>query len=157
MRILICGMQGTGKTWVMLQLIELMKASKKRKYKTVYYHQGENIAIVGKYDGQTFQGSDRLSMGVMADIGGMLAQHREGNVILEGDRFTNGKFISRYKPTIIYITSDGSEGRKLRGSDQSERTIKSMATRLTNLDLKKRAIAVEDSATALEKILELLK
>ena len=134
MIILLIGMCGTGKTWVMEKLIQYYVLSHRKKIGKIYYHTDNRIIAVGKYDGSMYQGSDKLSMSVMTDIDAFL-EHTKGKIIiLEGDRFTNGKFIDKAKPIIIKITDDGLLGRLRRNSKQSDRHLKSIQTRVNNIN-----------------------
>lgn len=156
MIILIVGACGAGKTWVMQQLINKFNLNITGKIDTIYFHRNEKIAALGKYDGTVFQGSDRLSMAVMAALPEFLeyAKGRKLNVICEGDRFMNSTFIDQAKPYIIKIKNDGSQGRKIRGSSQTERQLKSVATRVSKV---KADFEVDNSDQALKKILSMLK
>lgn len=134
--ILIIGTCGTGKTWVMKQLIDYFDISHVYHYKTglyTYLKKG-GIIIVGKYENTIFDGSDRLSMSIMKDNNLVKSIFENSSfVFLEGDRFTNSTFIEQFKPFIIKIEGDGKEGRALRGSNQTERHIKSITTRVNNI------------------------
>lgn len=55
-------------------------------------------------------------------------------VIAEGDRFTNSTFINDFKPYVLRIKGNGVEGRLKRGSNQTERHLKSMTTRVNNVE-----------------------
>lgn len=132
---LIVGDCGTGKTWVMKSLISRFSLNQKEKIGLYsFVHDDKKIAVLGVYDGSTFEGSDRLSMGIMADnekVKDVLNSY--SFVIAEGDRFTNSKFVSFFKPKILKICGDGSDGRKKRGSSQSQRQLKSISTRVKNI------------------------
>lgn len=132
---LITGNCGSGKTWVMKQLLERFNITHREKQGLYHWvHDGET-AILGKYDGSMFEGSDRLAMNIMAqnvEIKPLLDKFRF--VVAEGDRFTNSTFIKDFKPIIIRIKDDGLEGRAKRGSEQNERHIKSIATRVKNIE-----------------------
>lgn len=147
MNILIIGNCGVGKTYIMTELINHFKCNQSKQLEQIHYNTNESqvlynkmndltplnkINIVGRYDGSTFQGSDRLSMSVMTSVDNYLSTV-QGLNIFEGDRFTNGKFIAKAKPYIIKILGNGAEGRKLRGSEQTERQIKSISTRVSNI------------------------
>jgi hypothetical protein len=133
MIILLIGMCGTGKTWVMQQLIDYYLLTIKRKAGKIYYHTDNRIVVLGKYDGSMYQGSDKLSMSVMTDVDAFI-EHTKGKIIVaEGDRFTNGKFIGKANPMVIKITDDGVVGRLKRNSSQSDRHLKSMQTRVNNI------------------------
>ena len=64
--ILLIGACGSGKTWVMTKLLSEYN-TKKTSYQLFKFHVDveKKIAILGLYDGKTFQGSDRLSMAIM--------------------------------------------------------------------------------------------
>jgi hypothetical protein len=134
---LLIGACGSGKTWVMEQLIKEFKLNTPGKVGMFYFHRNEKIMCLGKYDGSKFQGSDKLSMAIMRDTP-EFKKHITKNdyvVVCEGDRFMNDTFIKAMKTniTIIGITDDGSKGRKKRKSTQTERQIKSIQTRVSKL------------------------
>lgn len=136
--ILITGTCGVGKTWIMKQLIdtfEVKKAEKYGLYHWVYRDDNErSLAILGKYDGTMFEGSDRLAMNIMAhNLEAKKLLDKFDVVVAEGDRFTNQSFIRDFNPIIVRIKGDGKEGRAKRGSSQTERQIKSITTRVNNI------------------------
>ena len=133
MIILIIGECGVGKTWVMKQLI---KKSEGYKLGLFYFNENINNIIIGKYDNKIFTGSDNLSMAVMRDLPKMLKYIKNKNklTIFEGDRFMNSNFIKLCKPYIIKIKGDGKGGRLKRRSQQTERQIKTIKTRVKNID-----------------------
>lgn len=130
--ILLVGECGSGKTWVMLQLLKLLSCNELGKIGMFYYHKNSKrkIAVLGKYNGAKFQGSDQLSMAVMADADKFKTEAQFKLIIAEGDRFMNKTFIETFDPSIIKITDDGAKGRKLRGSDQSSRQLQAIKTRV---------------------------
>ncbi len=152
--ILIVGMCGVGKTWLMTQLLK-GKAAQPKKIGLVLFHETDDYIVVGKYDGSVFQGSDKLSMGVMKDVDRFMRYvESTGKVaIFEGDRFTNSKFIDRADPAIIKITGDGLNGRMQRGSNQTERHLKAISTRVSNIQAHHDS---PDSDSALEYLKTLL-
>lgn len=133
MNILIIGNCGTGKTYIMTELIKHFNCNQKEKLGLVNYNTNKDINIIGNYDGSIFQGSDKLSMSVMTDVSTFL-QNVKGINIFEGDRFTNSKFITKANPFIFKINGNGKEGRELRSSQQTTRQIKSIATRVNNIN-----------------------
>lgn len=155
--ILLIGATGTGKTWVMTELIKKYQCNRRQKMGKVYFHRSEDMIIVGRYDGSMFQGSDKLSMSVITDLESLLKHAKGDMVLLEGDRFTNSKVIAKAKPTIIRINGDGEEGRSKRGSAQTERQIKSIFTRVHNIQLSKNDHEVENSTEALELIINIIQ
>ncbi len=132
--VLIIGMCGVGKTWLMTQLLKGKDAQPKR-LGLVLFHETDDYIVVGKYDGSVFQGSDKLSMGVMSSVDKFMRYvESTGKVaIFEGDRFTNSKFIEKVDPAIIRIEGDGRNGRMQRGSNQTERHLKAISTRVSNI------------------------
>jgi len=163
MNILIIGNCGVGKTYVMQQIIEHFTCNQNKNvdqlhyvtnqtqelYKNLHNKPSTNVInIAGKYDGSTFQGSDRLSMSVMTSVPAFLNK-TQGINIFEGDRFTNSKFITLARPFIIKILGNGKAGRLLRGSNQTERQIKSISTRVSNIT----ADAELDNSTVTETLL----
>lgn len=151
--ILVTGCCGTGKTWVMKELIKKLNCKKKVKLGTIEYTTNGSINILGKYTGEIFDGSDRLSMAVMKDLEPYLNYNKGKQTIAEGDRFTNKNFIQRTKPFIIRIKGNGMDGRIKRGSNQSERHLKAIETRVRNI---KADFYAENSKEALDKILNIL-
>jgi hypothetical protein len=155
--ILLIGACGSGKTWVMTKLL-LEYNTKKASYKLFRFNIDieKKIAILGVYDGKIFQGSDRLSMAVMKDAEAFknIQNKNDFTIIAEGDRFTNNTFITLFEPIIIKIKDDGSLGRKLRNSNQTERQIKSIKTRIKNI---KAHYEVKDSSEALQIIKKIVK
>ena len=154
MRLLIVGKTGVGKTWLMKALIEHYKVEKRLKLGKFYFHTNGEIVILGKYDGSTFEGTDKLSMAIMADLDLFLCSFGDKTIITEGDRFTNSTFINNAKPIIIKILGDGAAGRLKRQSTQSERHIKSISTRVNNIIP---TFEVENSTEALILIKNLIK
>lgn len=130
---LIVGAAGSGKTWVMRQLIEKLKLNVTGRVGMFLFHRNDKYCVLGKYDGTTFEGSDKLSMAVMRDLPKFLKVMKGFTIFCEGDRFTNSTFIGQAKPLICKIVNDGAEGRKKRKSNQTERQIKSISTRVKNV------------------------
>lgn len=132
---LIVGNCGVGKTYVLRKLLSNMPENKAQKLGQVFFHQAGNVGILGKYVGGVFDGSDRLSMSVATDFP-RLHKYANGNgitLIGEGDRFMNSTFINLFNPVVLHIKGSGEEGRARRGSAQTERQLKSIATRVANI------------------------
>lgn len=133
---LIIGNCGVGKTWLMKQLIDESKRWGNYEQKQVgLYRWQENqmVSFLGVWDGSMFEGSDRLSMAVMADNNLVKDKFTSEVVVADGDRFTNSKFIESFNPIIVRIKGDGIEGRKKRGSNQTDRHLQAIATRVKNI------------------------
>jgi len=149
--ILIVGACGSGKTWVCKQLIKHYKIETKAKIKSIYFNTNNDISVLGKFDNTTFEGTDKLSMSIMKDVDYLRYIQRKHNmtIISEGDRFTNKTFIQKFRPYIIKIEDDGLQGRKKRKSNQTKRQIKSIQTRVNNIQ---EDILIKNSNKALELI-----
>lgn len=131
--LLIIGNCGVGKTYVMQNLIKSFICNQPKNIGLLHYMTNGYINVTGRYDGGVFQGSDKLSMSVMTSLDEYLA-NTNGVNIFEGDRFTNGNFILKAKPFIIKINGSGEHGRKLRNTQQTSRQIKSIETRVNNIN-----------------------
>ena len=133
MIILIIGECGVGKTWVMKNLLKETKGFKLGLY---FFNENKKNIIVGKYDNSIFEGSDKLSMSVMIDLDKILAYIKKSKkiAVFEGDRFMNGNFIKKCNPYIIKINGNGAGGRLKRGSNQTERQLKTIKTRVKNIN-----------------------
>ena len=155
---LIIGACGSGKTWLMKQLIKDFKLDTLGKVGMFYFHRNDKMVALGKYDGSTFEGSDKLSMAVMRDLPEFKKYAKGKIVVCEGDRFMNSTFIKGMTPNISIITilDDGSKGRKKRKSSQTERQIKSVNTRVSKL-LKQSKAQCMDSAAAYSVLKDLIK
>lgn len=149
MNILLIGATGTGKTWVMKQLIG-DRATPFNAGLIRGLDQAGTLYL-GVYDGSVFEGSDKLAMNVSRDFDLLkkLQEALDFNIVCEGDRFMNSKFIKMFSPYIIKIDGNGAEGRRKRGTLQSERQIKSIQTRVNNI---KADATVTNSAGALKLI-----
>ena len=92
------GEPATGKTTLMFELIKKTddwQIVKPEKLLDAMYSDKLKTYILGKYekDGNTFQGTDRLSMAVQPDAVKFLKSAKDVNIIFEGDRLFNSKFI----------------------------------------------------------------
>lgn len=154
---LIIGTCGVGKTWVMKKLMGELNISSIYTYTTgtyTYLNRG-NIILLGRYDGTIFEGSDRLSMSVMASNDKIEPVFKKAEFVIgEGDRFTNKTFIERFKPTILKINGNGEQGRMQRGSSQTERHLKSITTRVNNIQAD---MEFDSSTTCFNYILDQIK
>lgn len=131
--ILIIGACGSGKTYAVTTFMKRLKTTKAKLGLIRFEHDTiQNVAVLGVYDGSTFQGSDKLSMAVMKHVEYLRVwqQNRGVTIIAEGDRFTNKTFLEAMKPTIIKLTNNGKAGRITRGSKQSDKHIQAIATRV---------------------------
>ena len=153
MNILLTGRPGTGKTWVMKQLIEHYGTTTEGKSGLINYLHNDKVVITGKYVGDIFDGSDKLSMAAISSVPDLLDDTPDMVRIYDGDRFTNTTFLN-YDPIIINILGDGSAGRRMRGSSQTEARLRAMATRYNSYSYHYR---VEDSNEALQLVKDLIE
>lgn len=149
--ILIIGCCGTGKTWVMKRIIKAYKLNAKGCVGLFKFRTNGKMLALGVYDDSTFEGGDKLSMGIMRDCAKFeRARDKRGMLaICEGDRFTNKTFIETCKPYIVKIQGDGKEGRIKRNSKQSERHLTAIKTRVNNIDAD---VIAQDSQEAFDLI-----
>lgn len=162
--ILLIGVQGSGKSWTFQELIRKHNVSIKQKIGKIRFHTNGKLFIAGVYNGEMFQGSDKLSMSAISDYDMLLSYITGINhftnqpvlLLLEGDRFTNSRVIEHkeFKPHIIKITNDGAEGRKKRGSEQSEDTLKRMRTRIANISPDQEVKHSENALEAIEQLMD---
>jgi GTPase SAR1 family protein len=153
--ILVIGSCGVGKTWLMRQIIERYKLTSNYKLGKFWFKANDKISVIGKFDNSTFQGTDRLSMSVLTDLDkyNKFAEKEGIITIFEGDRFTNSTLIGKNYPLIVKIDGNGEDGRKERKSNQSERHLKSIGTRVGNI---KEDILCKNSTEALKIITDLI-
>lgn len=134
LNILIIGNCGVGKTYILKNLIKNLQITKTNKIGLIHYLENDKYIVTGKYINSTFDGSDKLAMNVMVSLDDFLNKNLNKIIFYEGDRFTNNNFIKKAKPYIIKILGNGEKGRQLRGSKQSTRQIKSIETRINNIE-----------------------
>ena len=142
--IAVGGQPGTGKTtlfrkymegkdWIVGEPAKLVSAS---------YNPDRDLYILGKYEeGETFAGTDRLSMAVQPPLQEWIASHN-CNILFEGDRVFNQSFLEfcmglpNTDLQVVYLKApkDLLEQRyKDRGSDQSEQFLRGRETKYSNL------------------------
>ena len=142
--IAVGGQPGTGKTtlfrkymegkdWIVGEPAKLVSAS---------YNVDRDLYILGKYEeGETFAGTDRLSMAVQPPLQEWIASNN-CNILFEGDRVFNQSFLEFCMGLpdtdlqVVYLKApkDLLEQRyKDRGSDQSEQFLRGRETKYSNL------------------------
>ena len=122
-----------GKTWIEVEPAKLVSAM---------YNEEMDLYILGKYqEGETFAGTDRLSMAVQPPLQEWIKTHN-CNILFEGDRVFNQSFLEfamglpNTDLQVVYLktTKDVLEQRyKDRGSDQSEQFLRGRETKYSNL------------------------
>jgi broad-specificity NMP kinase len=122
-----------GKTWIECEPAKLVSAM---------YNEEMDLYILGKYqEGETFAGTDRLSMAVQPELQKWIQTHNS-NILFEGDRVFNQSFLefsmglSDTDLQVVYLktTKEVLEQRyKDRGSDQSEQFLRGRETKYSNL------------------------
>jgi broad-specificity NMP kinase len=142
--IAVGGQPGTGKTTLFRKFIEGKKWIEVEPAKLVsaLYNEEMDLYILGKYqEGETFAGTDRLSMAVQPEMQKWIQTHN-CNILFEGDRIFNQSFLEfamglpNTDLQVVYLktTKEVLEQRyKDRGSDQSETFLKGRATKYSNL------------------------
>ena len=122
-----------GKDWIVGEPAKLVSAS---------YNADRDLYILGKYEeGETFAGTDRLSMAVQPPLQEWIASNN-CNILFEGDRVFNQSFLEFCMGLpdtdlqVVYLKTpkDLLEQRyKDRGSDQSEQFLRGRETKYSNL------------------------
>lgn len=141
--IAIGGEPGAGKSTLMKEILNKFVWSKVYdSVKLVPYLQYGNYYILGKYDeGETFSGTDRMSMAVQPEAIKFLASLKDDSIVLfEGDRLFASSFlehcVENYDTEIIYLNTDRDvrqERYKERGSNQNETWLQGRETKITNI------------------------
>ena len=142
--IAVGGSPGTGKTTLFRKFMEDKKwiECEPAKLITAMYNEELDLYILGKYhEGETFAGTDRLSMAVQPEIQKWIQTHN-CNVLFEGDRIFNQSFLEfcmglpNTDLQVVYLKApkDLLEQRyKDRGSEQSEQFLRGRETKYSNL------------------------
>jgi broad-specificity NMP kinase len=142
--IAVGGQPGTGKTtlfrkfmegkdWMDVSPVKLVNAS---------YNTERDLYILGKYEeGETFAGTDRLSMAVQPEMQKWIQTHN-CNILFEGDRIFNQSFLEfamglpNTDLQVVYLKAPKEileQRYKDRGSDQSEQFLRGRETKYSNL------------------------
>lgn len=142
--IAVGGSPGTGKTTLFRKFMEAHTWEKvePKKMLPALYCKELDLYVLGKYeDGETFAGTDRLSMAVQP-IATEFVKETTSNVLFEGDRIFNQSFLEMcmdlkdvdLQVVFLKVPKDMLEQRyKDRGSDQSETFLKGRETKYSNL------------------------
>ena len=142
--IAVGGSPGTGKTTLFRKYMEdkNFQPLEPAKLVSAMYNTERDLYVLGKYEeGETFAGTDRLSMAVQPAVQEWIASHN-CNVLFEGDRIFNQSFLEfamglpDTELHIVFLSApkDILEQRyKDRGSDQSEQFLRGRETKYSNL------------------------
>jgi broad-specificity NMP kinase len=138
------GVPGTGKTTLFRKFMEGLEWERMEPLKMLpmLYNKEHDLYVLGKYEeGETFAGTDRLSMAVQP-IAQEFVSTCSSNILFEGDRIFNQSFLefasnlNSVELQIVYLKAPQSilEQRYVdRGSDQSETFLKGRATKYNNI------------------------
>ena len=141
--IAIGGEPGAGKSTLMKEILNKYSfVPKFDQVKLVPYHQSNLYYILGKYEeGETFSGTDRMSMAVQPEAIKFLASlDKDAVVLFEGDRLFTSSFlehcVENYDTEIIYLETDKAvrqERYKERGSNLNETWLQGRETKIANI------------------------
>jgi ribose 1,5-bisphosphokinase PhnN len=137
----IVGIPGTGKTTLMREWIAMREWQKDTSIKLLDSMISEDIRLFGKYEeGDTFAGTDKLSMAVQPVAVEYLENPTHDVNIFEGDRLTSVKFFKEAERNhdvhiiVLNVSDTIREQRyKDRGSEQSEKFINGRKTKVQNI------------------------
>ena len=145
----IGGEPATGKTTLMLSLMELTDDWKKTepvKLVNSLYSEELNLYILGKYNQEDVennyaQGTDKLSMAVQPNAENFISE-TTSNVIFEGDRLFNGKYMDyistlpdcKFSFLILKASEEVKKKRHIdRNDSQNEKFLRGRATKYENI------------------------
>ena len=142
--IAVGGSPGTGKTTLFRKFMEgkTWERVEPKKMLPALYCKELDLYILGKYeDGETFAGTDRLSMAVQP-IAQEFVRETKSNILFEGDRIFNQSFLefamelpdTDLQVVFLKVPKTTLVQRYIeRGSDQSETFLKGRETKYNNL------------------------
>lgn len=142
--IAVGGRPGTGKTTLFKKFMEQGNYAFKEPVKLLpsLYNEEKDLYVLGKYEeGETFAGTDRLSMAVQPVVQDWLKTN-DSNILFEGDRIFNQSFLEfamnlpNTELIVLYLkaSEEGLKQRyKDRGSDQSEQFLRGRETKYNNI------------------------
>tara|TARA_R110001592_G_scaffold222996_3_gene478373 strand:+ start:1082 stop:1642 length:561 start_codon:yes stop_codon:yes gene_type:complete len=162
---IIGGEPCTGKSTLMNQIIKKENINKSFEYKKILKgHQNDEIIVIGLYENQLFDGTDRLSMAVQPVFIEFLKEHRtKKHIILEGDRlFKKSLFDYILQEDIFFrlIILDCSEESKKfrhinRKDNQSQSWLDSKKTTIQNIKNKySHNLFKNENITDCDKVIE---
>lgn len=137
--IYLIGLPGCGKSTVMKEFMSQYNDwSLDRPIELLDSHVRERMRVLGKYqEGETFSGTDRLSMAVAPKAIEYFSTRPDEIVIGEGDRLNNKGFFDVFEDKIlIHLTVSDSERQRRyeeRGSEQSDKFIQTVRTKCENI------------------------
>ena len=142
--IAVGGQPGTGKTTLFRKFMDGRHWIETNPADLVYamYNEELDLYVLGKYqEGETFAGTDKLSMAVQPKLQEWVAGNN-CNILFEGDRVFNQSFLEfcmnlpNTELDIVYLKTDKETLQKRyqdRGSDQSEKFLRGRETKYSNL------------------------
>lgn len=142
--IAVGGQPGTGKTTLFRKFMEGKKWIEVEPAKLIsaMYNEEMDLYILGKYqEGETFAGTDRLSMAVQPEVQKWIQTHN-CNILFEGDRIFNQSFLEfamglpNTDLQVVYLKAPKNileQRYSDRGSDQSEQFLRGRETKYSNL------------------------
>ena len=137
--IYLIGLPGCGKSTVMKEFMSRYNDwVTNRPIDLLDSHTSGELRVLGKYEeGETFSGTDRLSMAVAPKAIEYYSEDRDEVVIGEGDRLNNGGFFDCFDDKVIVHLTVSDEERQRRyeqrGSNQSDKFIQTVKTKVSRI------------------------
>ena len=104
--IALIGVPAVGKTTIMRQFLKRINA-KPQKVGHIPLLRSTTAVVLGVYDeGETFAGTDRMSMSIQPKVEEFLSKEWKGHVVFEGDRLGNLSFfryVSKLPDTDLFV------------------------------------------------------
>lgn len=156
---LIGGEPCSGKSSIVRRIKELQKINTEFVYKKIVrgYHSKDNCyCVIGVYEDELFDGTDKLSMAVQPVLIEWIKENknRYKNVFLEGDRVFKSSFIDSCNQILDVVNviilkateKEKKDRHKLRGDSQSEKWLKAKRTSVTNIENKYKTIIFNNNS-----------
>jgi len=140
----LVGVPASGKTTIMREVIRRLGPGDATTFKFKklkgYYWQGLDLYLLGRYEGEDFDGTDQLPFDVTPDVKAFLQKLEQGVVLFEGDRLTNSTVLQAAPRLHVFtvqppahVLRERHNARKQNGNGQPEQWLKGRKTKISNV------------------------